>query len=87
MRYILFPLLLCFGVTFGQTKMIAHKSHSGTPLEFNPVGQGNFGLVEPPPHLDSVVTINDSTVVQYMNDPFGSYYYDTIVNNKSWMNV
>lgn len=86
LSYVFLLLLIGFGgLTFSQTKMIALKSHSGNPAAFDPAGQGNLGIVEPPPRLDSIVKINDSTVVRYMNNDFGPYYYDTLINDKQWL--
>lgn len=69
-----------------QTKWIAHESHSGAPEHFSPRSYAdNFGLVEPPPFLDSIVKINDSTVVKYLSQMSTPFFYDTIVNHPVWL--
>ncbi|NOQ72115.1 MAG: hypothetical protein GQ574_08945 [Crocinitomix sp.] len=69
---------------YGQTKAIAFKSHSGNPAYFTYKGEGNFGLSEPMPRLDSIVKINDTTVVQFYNSMLGPYSYDTMQNHPFW---
>jgi len=72
--------------TIGQTKWIAHESHSGAPEHFSPhCYADNFGLVEPPPFLDSIVKINDSTIVKYLSQMSTPFFYDTIVNHPVWL--
>lgn len=45
MKYFLLLLLTVAAVTLqAQTKVIAHKSHSGTKLSFSTAGSDNFGL-------------------------------------------
>lgn len=46
MKHILLLFLLCIGTSaMAQTKLIHHKSHSGTNATFNPhTTEGNFGL-------------------------------------------
>lgn len=48
MKYIALVVLICFSVTsIAQTKLINHKSHSGTSKTFNThTTEGNFGLPE-----------------------------------------
>ncbi len=80
--------ILFTALTFGQTKEIAFKSHSGNNHYFNPDnGEGNFGWVGPMPQLDSVVKINDSTVIKYFNAEGAPYHYDTIMNDEGWLNL
>ncbi|MFT5820014.1 MAG: hypothetical protein ACI8ZM_001248 [Crocinitomix sp.] len=84
LRLSLLMLLFISAIGYGQTKRIAFKSHSGNPAYFTYEGEGNFGLMEPPSRLDSIVKINDSTVVQFHNTMDGPYYYDTLLNNPFW---
>ncbi len=49
--------------SYSQTKMIAHKSHSGSSKTFTPNSAGNFGE---PFHfqLDTIVKLTDTSVVE-----------------------
>lgn len=67
--------LFAFGFSFGQTKIIAHKSHSGDGTSIASEKDGNFGL--PPERLDSVIKISDSCIVEINN--FG--WRDTVYNH------
>ena len=84
LRLSLLLLLLISLNGYGQTKAIAFKSHSGNPAYFTYKGAGNFGLMEPAPRLDSIVKINDTTVVQFYNSIDGPYMYDTMRNHPFW---
>jgi hypothetical protein len=77
-------LLLSSSIIYAQTKAIAFKSHSGNPAYYPSDGDGNFGIVEPMPTLDSIVKINDSTTIHYHNTVQGPFYYDTLVNHPFW---
>lgn len=81
-----FVFLVITHLCFSQTREIAYKSHSGNMHYFKGDGDGNFGLVEPISILDSIVKINDSTIVQCVNNTFKAYSYDTIINSKIWLN-
>ncbi|TND01484.1 MAG: hypothetical protein FD123_4255 [Bacteroidetes bacterium] len=72
----LFLFLLLSQVLVAQTKRIAHKSHSGSDAAFSNAGHDDFG--NPPPRADTLIWINDSTVVQV-----DRWYRsrDTIVNH------
>ncbi len=50
--------------TQAQTKIIAHKSHSGKMETFSAKGDGNFGEIEPPMKIDTIIKISDTSVVQ-----------------------
>ncbi len=80
----LIVLLFICSYANAQTKAIAFKSHSGNLKYFTPQGNDNFGIVEPMPRLDSIVRINDSTVVQFHNTVQGPFYYDTLQNHPFW---
>lgn len=83
-------ILLFFGISFcaiSQTKIIAHKSHSGSKKHFSAIykenkTQGaNFGLPgdEPIAVLDTVHALNDSTtILKYRKTivcvPYGTNY-------------
>jgi len=77
-RFLSFFVLLTAPSLFAQTTIIAHKSHSGTLSTFAYAPSGNFG--EPPPRLVSVTKINDTTIIQHIND-MGFIYDDTIYNH------
>jgi hypothetical protein len=54
--------MLTAAFAFPQTRLIAHKSHSGGPLDHDSyAGYGNFG--NPPPRLKIIEKVNDTTVV------------------------
>ena len=60
-------LLSIHSSVFSQTKLIAHKSHSGKVKTFTAKAEGNFGL---PSHyrlrrLDSLIRISDTLAVAY----------------------
>jgi len=62
-----------------QTAIIAHKSHSGTALDFFIDPSGNFGDPQPIPQLLQIIRLNDSTYVNVYLDTYSSYiYHDTI---------
>jgi hypothetical protein len=81
--YLIISVLLLTNVLVAQTEEIAYKSHSGDAALFEPLGQSNFGVVEPFPVLKSVTKLNDSTVILYSEASFGSYkiWLDTLVNS------
>lgn len=60
MKYILFLFLFCIATPMiSQTKLINHKSHSGTNQTFNPqTVEGNFGL---PPTLRTEINKNEKS--------------------------
>mgnify|MGYP006182332927 CR=1 FL=1 len=60
-----------------QTAIIAHKSHSGTEMDFFTDPSTNFG--EPGPQLIQIVRLNDSTCVHvYSEFSSGFIYHDTV---------
>lgn len=64
---------------FGQTKIIAHRSHDGSMESFVVDGEDNFGL--PPQTIDSVARISDTSAIEFTN--FG---VDTVYNHRLWNN-
>lgn len=64
-----------FGNLYGQTELIAYKSHSGNMANFKLTGYDNLG--EPPMYIDSIIKLNDSTIVEYLSWGLN----DTIVNH------
>ncbi len=77
MKSILF-ICLCLSASFikAQTAIIAHKSHSGTVVDFFTDPSSNFG--EPGPQLIQVVRLNDSTYIEVYSEFSGVIYHDTI---------
>ena len=74
--FALILLFLFMGLNaFGQTKMIAHKSHSGSVETFTTKGAHNVGIVE---MLDSVIKLTDTSALFIMK-PFRSC--DTVYNH------
>ena len=66
-------------VSWAQTAIIAHKSHSGTAADFFIDPSGNFGDPQPIPQLLQVIRLNDSTYVNVYLDSYSAYiYHDTI---------
>ena len=71
-------LIFCIVISqlsFGQTELIAYKSHSGNMTYFELSGFDNLG--EPPMYIDSIIKLNDSTIVEYLSWGLN----DTIVNH------
>jgi hypothetical protein len=70
-------LSITIGTTFSQTKMIAHKSHSGKNKTFNAdFSTNNFGIEPTLTRVDSIRKISKSTIILYttlgadtVNDP------------------
>lgn len=63
-------LLICAGTTFSQTKLIFHKSHSGSRTSFVKSINGNssnFGVLREPDvntaALDSVIYLTDTSAI------------------------
>jgi len=77
MKSILF-ICLCLSASFieAQTAIIAHKSHSGTAVDFFIDPSSNFG--DPGPQLIQVVRLNDSTYIEVYSEFSGVIYHDTI---------
>jgi len=61
MKTILILLALGIQPLFGQTTLIAHKSHSGTAATFALADPGNFGI--PPSRLVKITKLSDTSVV------------------------
>ena len=59
-----------------QTPIIAHKSHSGTAVDFFIDPSSNFG--DPGPQLLQVVRLNDSAYIEVYYAFSGIIYHDTI---------
>jgi len=77
MKTQLILLLLLFSqFTFAQTELIAYKSHSGNMEHYKLTGFDNLG--EPPIYVDSILKLNDSTIVEYFS---WGYANDTVVNH------
>lgn len=86
--FLIFILISFSSVVFSQTKIIAHKSHSGTSKHFSTLlkkkgssaTNGNFGL---PGNqniilLDSIIAVNDSITVLKIRESNVCYpYYET----------
>lgn len=86
-HFFLITLLVAFYGSYGQTKIIAHKSHSGSSKTFVKAYQNNlfdikrsnFGL---PGNrnivvLDKVKALNDSLTVLYFRESIVCYQYGT----------
>lgn len=78
----LFILCICLTASLSQaqTAIIAHKSHSGTAIDFFTDPNTNFG--EPGPQLIQIVRLNDSTYIEVYNSYSGMIYHDTIRKNR-----
>ena len=77
-------LLTVAGQAIGQTKMVAHRSHSGSIETFDAAGEGNFG--NPPNQqefqvLRKVVRISDSSAIEVYD-----LHQDTMYNHHFWNN-
>lgn len=78
---ILIIILSALSLTaISQTKMIAHKSHSGSLQNFTTDGIHNFGDPPMPMVIDTVKRLSDSTIVRVFHDYWGNNS-DTIQNH------
>jgi len=68
--------VLISSFVFGQTELIAFKSRSGNMEYYRLSGFDNLG--EPPIYIDSILKLNDSTIVEYLS---WGYQNDTVVNH------
>jgi hypothetical protein len=73
---LLFSVLLVSGFSFSQTAEIAAKSH-GSNDYFSETD--NFGL--PPMVIDSIIYLNDSTIIEVTSHFHNRYFRDTVVNH------
>jgi hypothetical protein len=73
-------LLLCSQV-FAQTKLVAHRSHSGTAATFSSREEGNFGWIEPRQILKKVIRLSDTTAIEVFD-----VGRDTTVRHPYWNN-
>ncbi len=85
--FILLAVLL-FGTQLNaQTKIIAHKSHSGKAGTFNINSNHNFGL-SPIIYLDTLVRLSDSLFVEILHEQFSkNTWTDTVsydASNKNY---
>jgi len=71
--------------SFGQTKIIFHKSHSGAMTDFEPTQPGNFGMIDPQFLINYIEKVNDSTVIFYQNYGSKKNEIDTILNEPLWI--
>lgn len=67
--------LLIAGSLSAQTKLIAHKSHSGNAASFSEMSGGNFGI--DPSRIDTIIRIAPNCIVEINN--FG--WRDTVYNH------
>lgn len=59
--------MLLAASAFSQTRLIAHKSHSGSPMSYaSDAPSGNFG--NPPPIPRIIEKVNDTTVVVHIQE-------------------
>ena len=71
----LIPIIICASLSFGQTNVIALKSHAGNPSQLNEETD-NFGL--PSNTIDSIIYLGDRCILQ-VSHHFSNYYNrDTI---------
>lgn len=73
--YIFLFSLVVSMYSFGQTKIIALKSHSGDASALSAEKDGNFGIA--PTKIDTIVRISDTCIVEINN--FG--WRDTVYNH------
>jgi hypothetical protein len=78
---LLFTILFSLSiVSFGQTKLIAFKSHSGNSAYFSSDGIDNIGL--PSLSIDTIRLLNDSTIIEIRSRGNGwDKAIDTVVNH------
>ena len=78
---LLFTIFFCFSlIAFGQTKLIAFKSHSGNMSNFSMDGFDNLGL--PSLSIDTIRLLNDSTIIEIRSRGRGwDERIDTVVNH------
>lgn len=68
--------VLISSFVFTQTELIAYKSHSGNMAHYKLTGYDNLG--GPPIYIDSILKLNDSTIVEYFS---WGMQNDTIINH------
>ena len=72
-----------------QTELIAYKSHSGDMDYFLAKSDDNLGL--PPSQIDTIIILNDSTIIEISSMHFGSTrgfcQKDTVVNHPMYYNI
>jgi hypothetical protein len=78
-------VLLLAGFLQAQTRLIAHKSHSGGSESYRFETAGNFGNYEPPVTLKQVEKINDTTVI-LTQETMGKESTDTIYHHPIFSN-
>lgn len=81
---ILFLLFVCSipSLFQAQTAIIAHKSHSGTAVDFFTDPSTNFGI--PSRKLIQIVYLNDSTSIRVYSRFDDAFEYDTIRQRMSY---
>lgn len=80
MKLLLIFFLSLNGFVFGQTKLIAFKSHAGNMLSFTADGIDNIGL--PSLSIDTLKLLNDSTIIEIRSRGRGwDKQTDTVVNH------
>jgi hypothetical protein len=85
MKTVLIIFLACIGlISRAQTAIIAHKSHSGTAVNFFTDPNTNFG--DPGPQLIQLVRLNDSTYIEVFSSFSGMIYHDTVRKNSQFGN-
>lgn len=75
-------MCLTASISQAQTAIIAHKSHSGTAVDFFIDPNTNFG--EPGPQLIQLIRLNDSTYIQVYSEFSGMIYHDTVRKNSKY---
>jgi hypothetical protein len=79
-----FACIFIISAVFGQTELIAYKSHSGNMKFFKATNIDNLG--GPPIRIDSIIKVNDSTIIEYNSYGWGTnqggpVYTDTVTNH------
>jgi len=81
---ILVPVFIFFASSFyGQTTLIAHKSHSGNESTFALADPGNFGWIEPvySPNILKIIQLSDTSVIVITDHYDKAKQTDTIYND------
>jgi hypothetical protein len=74
-------LLVASGGVYGQTKLVAHRSHSGSLGTFSTKGAGNFGEFIHFKRIVRVVKLTDTSAIEVSNEGL-----DTTRNHHYWNN-
>ena len=82
-KLIIITAFFLTAVSYGQTELIAYKSHSGDMKKISFESYENLGI--PPMRIDTIIILNDSTIIEissrHWSGRSGFCLKDTVVNH------